>query len=304
MKTGPRPVLVMHSSQRLLDQVRKLNGREFTCRFIADWPALVAAVRRAPPSAIAVVDPYAGAKANAVSRSLRSLIAEFPSLPVFAAVDFVLAGEEQVSALEKAGVAGVIKIGVDVVPEPLRERFRSVEGRFMKLLLTRVLPPAKTSREERIRAVAAEVVSAGGCGRDMARALSTSLRSLLRWLYRSELLCARDLLAWMRLLQAAELLDDPGRTVLSVARACGYASDSGLRRAANKLVGRSPTELRRRGAFAEASRAFVAVLERPRAQHQRWRGLTLRTHGRRATGACGRQKPATRFPSRVKSMQD
>jgi AraC-like DNA-binding protein len=162
----------------------------------------------------------------------------------------------------------VITIGVDDVPDVLRERFRRVEGRFMKLLLARVLPAVMPGRAETILNVAAEVVSTGGFGRDMARALSTWRRTLLRWMYESELLCQRQMLAWMRLLQAAELLDDPGRSVRSVARARGYASDSGLRRVAAKLLGKSPTELRRYGAFAEVSRVFLAALERSRARQR------------------------------------
>jgi AraC-like DNA-binding protein len=284
MKTGPRPVLVIHSSLRLRDQVRRLAGREFSCHFVPAWPDLVTAVRQAPPSAIAVVDPYAGAERGGVSRALRSLVAEFPSLPVFAAVDSDAAMGERVVTLEDAGIAGVIAIGLDDAPAALRPRFRRVEGRFMKLLLARVLPPAKTGRAEELLAVAAEVVAVGGFGRDMARTLSTSRRSLLRWMYQSELLCPQQMLAWMRLLQAAELLQDPERSGLSVATACGYSSDSGLRRAASKLMGKSPTELRRRDAFAEASRAFLAALESPRAQQQcqRWGASHGRRRGRRS----------------------
>jgi AraC-like DNA-binding protein len=67
-------------------------------------------------------------------------------------------------------------------------------------------------------------------------------------------------MAWMRLLFATDLLDDPARTVLSVAHACGYVSDSSLRRAMQDFLGTSPTLLRERGAFAVASRIFVEEL--------------------------------------------
>src|SRR3712207_9332148 len=70
---------------------------------------------------------------------------------------------------------------------------------------------------------AAEVVAVGGHGRDLARSLQLSRRTLLRWCERAELPPPRKLLAWMRILLACELLDDPGRTVLSVAHACGYS---------------------------------------------------------------------------------
>ena len=61
--------------------------------------------------------------------------------------------------------------------------------------------------------------------------MSDEFRTVLRWAERAGLPAPRRMLAWMRILLAAVLLDDPGRTVLSVAHACGYSSDSSLRRA-------------------------------------------------------------------------
>ena len=107
---------------------------------------------------------------------------------------------------------------------------------------------------------AADIVTAGEHGRDLASSLGLSRRTLLRWTDRAGLPPPRKLLAWMRILRACELLDDPGRSVLSVANATGYASDSGLRRITQKFLRASPTELRERGAFAIASTAFVRAL--------------------------------------------
>jgi AraC-like DNA-binding protein len=259
MKIGPRPILVLHGSEPLRDRLRALSGRDFTFRPVADWAALAEAAREAPPSAVAVVDPTCGEGAW-VSRELRLLVADFPSLPVFAAAEVTAGWAARYDALRVAGVAGVIAIGHDDSPAALREHFRLVHGRSLKRLLARVLPPGMPERAEAIVDVAADVVARGGYGRDVAGALRTSRRTLLRWLYRSGLPCARHLLAWFRVLQAAELLDDPGRTVFSVARACGYASDPGLRRVMQRFLGMSPTELRRRGAFRIASRAFRDVL--------------------------------------------
>jgi AraC-like DNA-binding protein len=45
--------------------------------------------------------------------------------------------------------------------------------------------------------------------------------------------------------------------VLSVAYACGYSSDSSLRRAMQDFLGTIPTTLRREGAFSRAARLFL-----------------------------------------------
>lgn len=260
MKIGPRPILVLHGSEPLRDRLRALSGREFTFRPVADWAALAEAAREAPPSAVAVVDPASDDGAW-VSRELKLLVADFPSLPVFAAAEVTAGWAARYDALRAAGVAGVIAIGHDDSPAALREHFRLVRARSLKRLLARVLPPGMPDRAEALVDAAADAVAGGGYGRDVAGALRMSRRTLLRWLYGSGLPSARHLLAWFRVLQAAELLDDPGRTVFSVARACGYSSDPGLRRVMRRFLGMSPTELRRRGAFRIASREFRAVLD-------------------------------------------
>jgi AraC-like DNA-binding protein len=113
---------------------------------------------------------------------------------------------------------------------------------------------------------AAEVVAEGGHGRDLAASLKLSERTLLRWAEQADLPPPRRILAWMRVLLACELLDDPGQTVLSVAYTCGYASDSSLRRAVQEFTGVLLTELRKQGAFATASEKFLAELEDTREQ--------------------------------------
>lgn len=287
MKIGVRPILVMHASEPLRDRLRALTGTEFTFQPVAGWAALAEAARVAPPSAVAVVDPFAAEPHAAPADALRWLASEFPSLPVFAAAEATPGWDTFRDRLLAIGAAGVIEIGHDDTPAALREQFRGVRARALRQLLARVLPPDMPGRAEAILDAAADVVSDGGYGRDVAGALRTSTRTLLKWLYRSELPCARQLLAWIRVLQAAELLDDPGRTVLAVARACGYSTDAGLRRVTTRFVGLNPSQLRRRGAFKAASRAFLAALE------QRTPGRVTRAPTG-ASHATGRWHPNTR----------
>ena len=107
-------------------------------------------------------------------------------------------------------------------------------------------------------------VAAGELAQDLARRLKISRRTLLRWSERAGLPPPRRLLAWMRVLLACELLDDPGRSVSSVARIAGYASDGGLRRVMQNFLRASPTELRQRGAVKTAVAAFVKEMNESR----------------------------------------
>jgi AraC-like DNA-binding protein len=189
---------------------------------------------------------------------LRTLMVDFPSVPVFAAVEVRRGVRDDILTLARWGITEFIAIGHDDTPVALRARFRMGVGRPLKVLLDGVLPAGLSGRAHAIVDAAAETVSTAGQAVDLAVALGTSRRTLQRWCIRARLPPPRRLLAWMRVLLAAELLDDPGRSVKSVAFTCGYSSDSGLRRVMHQFVRDSPSGMRRRGAFARAARVFAS----------------------------------------------
>lgn len=262
MPPAPRPLFVLHQNASFRERVRRVGGKAYRCRFVASWQALREEVAGAPPAALVVVDPYEelvrdGAQ---LSPDLRALLWEFPSATVVAAMEIRPGRSHDLRTLGEWGVTDVISLEEDDTLEAISRRLRAAQGRPLQSLLDRSLPPTMTSRARSLLMTAAEVVSMGGRGRDLARTLHLSERTVLRWSERAGLPPPRRLMAWMRILLAASLLDDPGRTVLSVAYACGYASDSSLRRAMQDFLGTIPTTLRREGAFSRASRTFLAEL--------------------------------------------
>ena len=265
MKIAARPLVVMHWDEAFRERIRRISEREYVFQAVPDWESLREAVRESPPSALIVVDPYSEtSERSGPSPALRSLLVEFPSSAIFAALRVTPARFDDLRTMGKWGVVQVISLEHDDSNLALLQRFRQSHGRPLRALLEQVLPPETPGRARAIVDAAAEVVAMGGHGRDLAKALYLSRRTLLRWCERAELPPPRKLLAWMRILLAAELLDDPGRTVLSVAHACGYSSDSGLRRVTQKFLGASPTTLREKGAFVRASTAFLKVLSKYR----------------------------------------
>ncbi|MQA89052.1 MAG: helix-turn-helix domain-containing protein [Gemmatimonas sp.] len=270
MKRVYRPLLVMHPDRAFRDRVRKACGNDYHFQVIPDWDGLYEAVRESPPAALAVVDPYepeAWARRNgrgALSPSLRTLLSEYPSLAVLAALEVRPERYDDLRTLGRWGVVQVISIDHDDTPHSIAQRLRGARGRPLRALLEEVLPPETSGRARAIVEAATDVVTVGEHGRDLASSLNLSRRTLLRWCQRAGLPAPRRLLAWMRVLLACELLDDPGRTVLSVAHTCGYSSDSGLRRITQKFLAASPSELRDRGAFRHAAEAFVQMLNEER----------------------------------------
>jgi len=267
----------MHPDPAFRDRVRKACGNDYHFQALSDWEALHEAVRESPPAALAVVDPYEpvpGYRRNGraeLSPALRSLLMEYPSLAVLAALEVRPERFDDLRTLGKWGVVQVISIDHDDTPHSIAQRLRGARGRPLRALLEEVLPPETSGRARAIVEAATDVVTVGDHGRDLASALHLSRRTLLRWCQRAGLPAPRRLLAWMRVLLACELLDDPGRTVLSVAHTCGYSSDSGLRRITQKFLGASPSDLREQGAFRQAAQAFVEVLAQERQTRRQMR---------------------------------
>ena len=257
----------MHPNGAFRDRVRRVGSRGYASTFPASWEELRAAVVASPAAAIVVVDPYAGAgrREQRLSPELRTLLWEFPSATVLAALEIRPGQSRDLRTLGEWGVTDIISLAEDDTPEAIFRRLRSVEGRSLQTLLERTLPAMLSGRTRMLVMTAAEVVAVGGKGRDLARRLHLSERTVLRWAQRAGLPAPRRLLAWMRILLASSLLDDPGRSVLSVAHACGYSSDGSLRRAMQDFLGTGPSALRRQGALPLASRAFLRELEQTRA---------------------------------------
>jgi len=257
----------MHPDPVFRERVRGACGDEYVYRAVHDWDDLLEAVQNAPPAALVVVDPYehrSSLAANGAARlspALRTLLTNYPSTPVLAAIQVRPDRFDDLRTLGKWGVVQVISLDHDDTSYSIGRRLQAARGRPMRALLEDVLPPETSGRARAILDAAADVVAAGEHGRDLAGSLHLSRRTLLRWCQRSGLPAPRRLLAWMRVLFACELLDDPGRTVLSVAHTCGYSSDSGLRRITQKFLGASPSELRDQGAFRRAAAGLVKVLE-------------------------------------------
>ena len=225
-----------------------------------DWDGLRATLTDSPPAALVVVDPYTrtyGTEAE-LAPELRSILWEFPTATVIAALEVRRGRVRDLRTLGEWGVKEVIALDEEDTVEAISRRLRSAQGRPLQSLLERSLPTNLSGRARALLMAAAEVVAEGGHGRDLAASLKLSERTLLRWAEQADLPPPRRILAWMRVLLACELLDDPGQTVLSVAYTCGYASDSSLRRAVQEFTGVMLTQLRRQGAFATASEKFLA----------------------------------------------
>lgn len=257
MQPITRPLLLLHSDRALRERVRRACREWFEVRQVTTWADLREAVQESAPGALVVVDPYMDATyGSALAPALHAFLLDFPSAAVIAALDIRVDAFRDIHAMGAWGVADILSLDQDATPESITHLLLSVSGRRLAALLDESLPMAMPGRARSILMMASDVVSRGGHASDLADALQITRRTLLRWCEDAGLPPPRRIMTWMRLLLAAEMLDEPGRTVSSIAFACGYSSDTALRTALNMQLGKAAKELRRAGAFAMAVEAF------------------------------------------------
>lgn len=261
MQPVPRTLLLLHPDDRLAAELGRIPSLPYRVQRVADWRSLKDLLGRSAPTTLCVVYPFGSAGENGgLSEELHDLLREFPSATVVAALHVDPTRPDALQALLQWGVADWLDLVRENTPAAITRRLRRVWGRPVQRLLGRALPRGVPSRARMLLSAAVEVVAAGGQAPEMAAALGVAERTVPRWCVRADLPPPRRLLAWLRLLLAADLLDHPGRSIESVARATGYAGAQSLKTALRNLIGMSVREMRARGAFQMVAEAFSTEL--------------------------------------------
>ena len=252
-----RPVLVMEPG---LVPLFSVAGEPFSVVGDVDWSELDAVLRRAPATTVVVVDPYAGPRRGDRFPRVRDLLRRFPSVPVVAALEVRPEMAGDVAMLLEWGVSEVVALGPESTGRALAARLQQAHVRPFKRALERTLSSYVGAEARQILIAGAEVAAEGGLAPELAARLAVTPRTLTVRCARAELPAPRQVQAWLRVLLACVLLDDPGRTVYGAAYASGYQTERSLRRAITAFLGVDSTTLRRAGAFATAAEAFNAAL--------------------------------------------
>ncbi|MET0398761.1 MAG: helix-turn-helix domain-containing protein [Longimicrobiaceae bacterium] len=251
-RTEVRTVLVPDSSR--LDFVRGLPA-PYSIHRVDGWDDLRARLRTAPPSTFAMVD--ADAPGGGLDGRVRELVERFPMNPVVAVVELGPDRVPELRELLRWRVSEVVNSRAEALPLAVAHRLGYAHARPLKLRLEAVAPPRATHDGMTLLYAAAEVAVDWGGAPELAERLGARPRTVAGWCARVGFPPPRRLQAWVRLLLAAALLEDPERTVMGAALACGYSTDHSLRRAMRELTGGL---LPRERAFEVAAAAFSAEL--------------------------------------------
>ena len=224
-------------------------------------PEAIRAVRERPVAAVLL----------SVSRcqeeqlpELDRLVQGFPAIPTVALVS----GPGHADALLRLGARGVREV-VDVsVPEGWRRLRALVDGpgtpasaRIQGPILAALAeapPDARLFFEALIRSAPHHLTV-----RHLARTLHVPCSTLLSRFQRAGLPSPKSYLAALRLLHAALLLEDTGRSVADVSYRLEYSSPQSFGRHVRAMLGVTASEFRRRLPFPVALDRFLALMIAP-----------------------------------------
>lgn len=262
-KAFPRTIL-LHAGGRFGGHT-SLGG--YAVERFARWGGLPRRAARVPPSTVLLLEPYDQA-AN-VAPEFWEVLGRFRSLTVIAAVPLADVSSVELRRMQMAGVSELLNLRLTHTPELVARLADTAFARPLKQRVDAALLRFLPGDARALIRGAAEVAACAGNADDLASLFGVQPPTVTKWCEALRLPPPRRLQLWMRLLLAAQLLEDVGRSIYAAARAAGYATDRSFRRALQDIVGKNPRELRERGAFEAVMAAFNADLRAFRGQRTR-----------------------------------
>lgn len=189
---------------------------------------------------------------------VRRLREEFPSVPIVMYLPMSAVVSGAVLEYAKAGVSQLVFQGVDDLKASLRSAVDAaldqVSAAALGADLEPLIPPTvvpflRYCLEHARRDITVEEVAA---------AMGVHRKTLVDRLKAARLPSPRAMIGWSRLLIAARMLDDPGRTIEQVALKLDFPSGAALRNMFKRYTGLRTSEIRQNGGV----RCLVHALKR------------------------------------------
>lgn len=204
---------------------------------------------------LAIVDhrDYDGSSTLPGVRRLRD---EYPSVPVV--LYLPLSSEVSSAVLEfaKAGVSQMVFHGVDDLRSSLRTAVNAALDQVSAVSLGAELEPLVPQTVRPFVRYCLEHARRDLTVEEVAAALGVHRKTLVDRLRAAHLPSPRAMIGWCRLLVAARMLDDPGRTVEQVALKLDFPSGTALRNMCKRYTGLRTGEVRENGGVRCLMHAF------------------------------------------------
>jgi AraC-like DNA-binding protein len=220
---------------------------------------IIASVMAAPDVAAVLTDLW-DAQGHAVAPILKAIRNAFPAIPVIVCCRLAPESASELLEVARAGINALACRGFDDINAKLASILLKARNDCDAMRVLAALRPYL--RENEVPVVeycithARQRISVS----EVAAALSLSRRTLSYRLATGRLLSAHSLIVWCRLLTAARLLQDSGRTVESVALSLQFGSAAAFRNMLRRQAGLTPVDLRASGGQDFLLRAFTRLL--------------------------------------------
>ena len=229
------------SRARLQTAVRGQAQLTF-CRTVSE---LVSAV--ADGTATTVVTEWRDTNGCRVDDALRSLYADYPSIPILVYAPLTQQGARDMLDAARAGATEVVIASFDDVGITLAQRLAAAQA---AALARQTLARIADLVPESIAMLVDHFLRRGRSTPSVAaaaRALGVSRKVLASQCARAHLPSPRALSCWTRLILTSQRLEDPSRTAERAALEMGFPSGSGFRNMLKRYTGLSPADVRERG---------------------------------------------------------
>jgi AraC-like DNA-binding protein len=241
---------------------------------LAGWHQLLGRLPTTSPDAVLLVDPYT--TEGKADHRFWEMLERFPSLTVVAAVDVTSRRIVDLRRMALAGISETWNLRLSYPPALAAALLDSTCARPLKRRLEPHLSRFVSGTALILLRAAAEVAVRRGGAHELAGVFGVSRATVSTWCEAAALPPPRRLQLWMRVLLAAQLLQDAGRTIRDAAAACGYSTDRSLRRVMNQLLGSDTRTVRGDRPFEAAARAFNEELRSLREHRTRVRAQPAR----------------------------
>jgi AraC-like DNA-binding protein len=243
-----------NSRARLTDALRS----EAPIRFCARLTEVLAMVE-AGLANLVVVDhrDYDG---SPTLPSIRRLRDEYPSVPIVVYLPMSAVVSGAVMEYAKAGVSQLVFQGVDDLKASLRSAVHTALDQVSAVALGADLEPLIPPTIVPFLRYCLEHARRDITVEEVAAAMGVHRKTLVDRLKAARLPSPRAMIGWCRLLMAARMLDDPGRTVEQVALKLDFPSGAALRNMFKRYTGLRTTEVRENGGVRCLLHAFKREL--------------------------------------------
>jgi len=253
-------IATMLPDARALQRVNAAVKNEHRLVHCRTWEELEVACRDEEVS-LAIIDLFSDGQAR--FDMVRRLKMRAERLTLVAYVNLSAERARDLFDAGRAGFDGLLLLGQDDTPAA----FRAVLERATARGAAQLLRPHLATVEPLVRDAVMVAVTRAHLrltSHRLAEICGSPKRTLLLALERAGFPPPQKLLAWGRLIVAAQMLEDPAKAADAVARQLDFPSGSAFRNTCQRYLGATPHEIRDHGGAAWAAGKFLQELGKAR----------------------------------------